>query len=49
MATVTFPRGAAIARATLSRPSKGIYLLSMHSSDGNGLVDNRLTPVRSFS
>ena len=36
----TFPRGAAKALATVTMPSKGIYLLSM----GN-LPDNRLTPV----
>lgn len=38
----TFPRGAAKALATVTTPSKGIYLLSMAN-----LPDNRLTPVSS--
>lgn len=42
MAT-TFPRGAAKALATVTRPSKGIFLLSMHNESA-GLLDNRLTP-----
>lgn len=39
----TFPRGAAQALATVTSPSKGVFLLSMHN-----LPDNRLTPVKSL-
>ncbi|KAM0749676.1 ClpP/crotonase [Meredithblackwellia eburnea MCA 4105] len=37
--TITFPTGAAKALLTVTKPSKGIFLLSMHN-----LPDNRLTP-----
>lgn len=40
----TFPRGAARALLTVTRPSKGLFLLSMHNAP-----DNRLTPVRLFA
>lgn len=44
MTIKTYPRGAAVALATVTRPSPKIYLLSMHNTS-NGLMDNRLTPA----
>ena len=39
MASITFPRGALKALATVTKPTPNVFLLSMHN-----LPDNRLTP-----